>query len=428
MKNAPLKKVAMWLAIFGGCCALALGVAFLLARKADADFDRSLETSSAETLQRISQSPAHDRDPLVFYWLGVRLGEAGEVKPSMNALVRSVQLNPNIAKSRYALGVALDRANLPAEAEGQLKRAIELDPKRAEPYYALGKMCGKYSRFKEAESYLRKAAALAPQDVETAFLLSVTLLELSVRTNEPYREEARDILLKLEKQAPQDVRILSLLASSHVFFNQIQEAEALYRRIIALQPDDIKSKALLGRSLAEQATSPAGFAEAEKLLEECASKDPENPAVPLAQGVLYFRQSQPARAVPFFQRAIERKTLEPEAWFHLGRALIQTGKTEEGRKATEIFTRKDKNKRETRALTLQLGFEQGTTPEEIQRSDALHIQIARILMEDENYRAAAPHLAVILSHNPNHAEAKSRLQTCQSAAVSTNSNAPKNKN
>jgi len=428
MSTSPLKKVLLWLGIFAGCGVLALSVALFLARQSDANFDRSLETSSLEKLRSISQSPEHDRDPLVFYWLGIRLGEAREDRPAVNALVRSVQLNANVAKSRYALGVALERANLPSEAEGQLKRAIELEPKRVEPYYVLGKMCGKYSRFREAETYLRKAVAIDPQDIEASFLLSVVLLELSVRTSEPYREEARDILLKLEKRAPQDTRILSLLASSHVFFNEIQEAEALYRRILAIQPDDLKSKALLGRSLAEQATSPTAFAEAEKLLAECAEKDPASPATPLAQGVLYFRQNQSARAIPFFRLAIERKTLEPEVWFYLGRALMQIGKKAEGQQATALFARKDKNKREVRSLQMRLGFETGDAPEQIKQSDDLHLQIARLLMDDTNYRAAETHLQAILSHNPNHAEAKNRLKRCQAEMPSSSSHAPTKSN
>lgn len=424
MNTSTRKKALKWLGILLLCGVLAFSVALFLARQSDANFDHSLETSSLEKLRSIAQSPEHDHDSLVFYWIGVRLGEAKEDRLAVNALVRSVQLNPNVAKSRYALGVALERANLPAEAEGQLKRAIELEPKRAETYCVLGKMCGKYRRFREAETYLRKAVALDPQNIETSFLLSVVLLELSVRTNEPHREEALDILLKLEKRAPKDTRILALLASSHVFFNEIHEAEALYRRILAIKPDDLQYKVLLGRSLAEQATTPDAFAEADKLLAECAAKDSINPAIPLAQGVLYFRESQSARAIPFFRLAIERKTMEPEVWFYLGRALMQVGKTAEGRKATALFTRREKNKRERRSLQMQLGFVTGDSPEQIKQSDDLHLQIARSLMDDENYRAAEKHLQAILSHNPTHTEAKIRLKKCQSHAPPPNSHAP----
>lgn len=423
MPSSQSNKLLKWSLIIAISGTIALGIALLFAQQADRRFDLALEKSPLEQLQKLSQSNEHNRDHLIFYWLGIRLGEAGQDPAALSALTQAALLNPNFAKSRYALGVILERTNHPQEAEGQLKRAIELEPNRSDPYFLLGKLYGKYGKFRESELCLRKANSLNPNDIESRFLLSVILLELAARTNEPFREEARDILLKLERQAPEDTRILSLLASSQVYFSQIKEAEALYRRILKINPNDLKSKALLGRSIAEQATDTKAFDEAEQLLLVCASKDSKNPAIPLAQGILFLRRTQAAKAIPYFQLAITRKTQEPEVWFHLGRAFMQVGKTAEAQQATTTFTRRDKNRREVRSLQLRLGFEAGESQEEIKKADGMRLQIARILMEDGNYRGARKHLETILQHNPTHAEAMQSLQTCLSASATQKNNA-----
>jgi hypothetical protein len=78
-----------------------------------------------------------------------------------------------------------------------------------------------------------------------------------------------------------------------------------------------------------------------------------------------------------------------------------------------VFTKRDKNRRDIRSLQMRLGFEAEETPEQIKQSDALHLQLARLLMEDGNYLTAGQHLQAILSHDSNHAEANRRLQQCQ---------------
>lgn len=419
MPYSPKKKLFKWFLLILSCTVVAVCIAIFSAQQSDRNFDVALEHSSLDQLQRLATNPSHDRDPLVFYWLAVRLGEKGQQHNALNALLRSVQLNPNLAKSRYALGVLLDQTNHPQEAEGQLQQAIKLNSNRPDAYFALGKLYGKYGKFREAELCLRKATALNPDDIEAPFLLSVILLELATRTNEPFREEARDILLKLEKKAPQDTRILSVLASSHVFFSQIQEAEALYRRILKIDPTDLKSKTLLGRSIAEQATEPKGFAEAEQLLLDCAAKDAKNPAIPLALGILYLRQAKPTQAIPYLKSAIDKKTMEPEVWFHLGRAYMQVGKAQEAQKATAIFTQRDQNRREIRSLQLRLGFEQGDTAEQIKQADAIRLQLAQVHLKDSNYPAARKLLEAILSHDPTQKEAQNSLKHCTTLQASS---------
>lgn len=394
----------------------AVGAAYFAADRADRQARARLAQAPLDELQRMAEQAQHRRDPLVFYWLGVRLSEANRPKDAVLALARAVLLDEKSPRSRYALGVALDAVNRPREAEDQLKQAIALEPNSAQSHFVLGKLYGKYSRWQESVTYLKKASALDPQDIEAPFLLALCYEELATRTHAPFREEARAILEKLEQRAPNDIRILKTLAGNYVFFNQISKAEALYRRIVALDPGDMKTRALLGRSLAEQAETPAALAESERLLTECLAKAPNSPGASLAMGILEARRERPAKAVPHIQRAIALGIEEPEAWFHLSRALAQCKRKEEARQANAIFQRKDAARLKIRGLEMRLGFYSEENESQRKENDAIRLQLAQVLMDEKRYPVALAHLQRILLRDPDHAEARRLARLCEEKA------------
>lgn len=373
------------------CLAAAVGVALFAAGQFDRQLDARLTAMALPELEQAAKDDRRNRDPKLHYWLGVRRSEAGKDKEALQALARSAQLDPRSAATRYSLGVLLDQLKQPAEAEKQLQEAARLDPKAAKPHLALGRMYGKYGRWDQAVGALETATRLEPDDTETPFLLSIAYEQLAIATHQPYREKARALLEGLVKRAPDHVPAMEQLAKMYVFFNQLAEAESLYRKILAVNPGHVSSQLLLGRSLAEKADGPAGFAEAEKLLTAYRTRRRDDPSGAIAQGILQFRKGDPKAAAETLQEAVALGAREPETWFYLGRALIATGRSAEARAANETFARRDRNRRTIRGLEMKLTFDDGS-PEAARQLARTHIEIARLQIDDGAPQRALPHL------------------------------------
>ena len=230
------------------------------------------------------------------YWLGVKLTEQGQPNEAVPVLARSLQVNPNSAGARTALGLALARTDKPGEAEEQLKQALALDPKLELAHFTLGSLYYKFGRWEETLKELKTAADLDPNDVDAQYLLATTYGEV-------FQEDKKlDILENLVRRDPDNTRYLTSLGYVYLFFGKFGQAEALYHKILTLTPNDQEAHYLYGRSLAEQASSPEEFAQAERELTGVIQKVPNDPGVHLALGILYFRRNESARAVPELTR------------------------------------------------------------------------------------------------------------------------------
>src|SRR5262249_33436837 len=141
---------------------------------------------------------------------------------------------------------------------------------------------------------------------------------LALCYGEMYQEDRKmEILERLVQRAPQDIRFLKSLGYVYLFYGKFAQAEATYRRVLALAPDDQEAHYLLGRALAEQARSPEAYAVAERELQGVAARVKDEPGVHLALGILYFRRNEPAKAVPELQRAIKLDVREHKTWLYL---------------------------------------------------------------------------------------------------------------
>src|SRR5262249_47963327 len=158
-------------------------------------------------------------------------------------------------------------------------------------YFTLGNLYGRYKRWSQAAEQLRKAVDLNPNDLEAQYLLAYCYGEM-------FQEDKKlDILEKLVKRTPDNIRVLKSLGYVYLFFGKFTEAEELYRRVLKLAPNDLETHYLLGRALAEQANSPEAFAAAERELMGVVAKKPDNPGVHLALGILHIRRNEPAQAI-----------------------------------------------------------------------------------------------------------------------------------
>lgn len=114
-----------------------------------------------ESIQLLRQRVAiHPNDYLTLYALGEALNQAGpapgsaQAKEAINALERSVRLNPGFAPSRAILGTLLLASGKLNPAISQLNAAMRLDPEDLRPAYGLARAYRREGDKQRAAKYL----------------------------------------------------------------------------------------------------------------------------------------------------------------------------------------------------------------------------------------------------------------------------------
>ncbi len=376
---------------------------------------KSLETRAALEAERQEGYNAHLRDaglpelmaiaarrgndPVIWYWLGTRLTAEGRHKQAVQALSRSVELNPKSAVAHAALGLVLARTDQPQPAEEELRQALALSPQLQFAHFALGNLYGKYNRWEQAETELKAASEENPDDLEANYLLATCYGNL-------FQEDLKmEVLERLVKRAPNDIRFEKSLGYVYLFFGKFVQAEATYRHILSQAPEDQETHYLLGRALAEQAGSPEAFAVAEHELKGVAASAPDRPGTFLALGILYFRKNEPARAVPELERAIRQGIMEQKTWLYLGQSYMRLGRIAEGKRTLDKFQHDAGVKRTVTQLENRLLNTPGDTD--------VRLRLIHISMDDHKYSRALNHLSLLLEQKKNDAVALKLMRLCQ---------------
>jgi tetratricopeptide (TPR) repeat protein len=114
-------------------------------------------------------------------------------------------------------------------------------------------------------------------------------------------------------------------AMVHHQAGRLREAEAMYREILAEQPEDADVLQLLGIAVFHQGRMP----EALELLDRAAGIDPEAPDYHCNRGMILSVLGRPSEAIAEIERALELKGDYVEAHYQLAHALGANGKNAE---------------------------------------------------------------------------------------------------
>jgi len=171
-------------------------------------------------------------------------------------------------------------------------QAVELDPNFSEAYFYLGSSWqalfrpgnetpDNLERLDKAVEFFTKSIETNKQETENQKKVRTnTLAALAGIFAEPPKQDptrAFEYMSLLLQEAPNDTKNLYAIANLHEKFNQVAEAEAAYRKVAELNPNDSKACAALasfynkplweGRSRFDDATAT---------LERCANLDPND--------------------------------------------------------------------------------------------------------------------------------------------------------
>jgi tetratricopeptide (TPR) repeat protein len=253
---------------------------------------------------------------------------------SLNLYAKSAK-GFEVASAHLILGRALQKTNGYSEAVEQFKQAVALDPSFVN-LYALG---AGYLTLPDKEDAAKTFAEIVNRFGDTAAMrmnLGRAYGELG------YPDEA---IQEFKKAIAKDDKLpgahYSLGAS---YINKSEEAgfalaEPEFRKEVALQTNDPLSYSQLGRI----ALSQHKLQEAEMDLELATALNPRNPDNFFLLGQVYTEMHKPLDAEKALRKAIA-ETPDPSrnhydiqhAHYRLGRLLVESGQTEEGKKELQV--------------------------------------------------------------------------------------------
>jgi protein O-GlcNAc transferase len=199
--------------------------------------------------------------------------EANEGDAELARLTAACQHSPLNPVIQLGRGMLLERLGRRAEAIDALEAATELTPDELVPLRLLGGVLARSSRVAHAEQVLRRVSALEPTNPQVRNDHAAVLMRLHRHA------EARAILLEtLDSHGP-DISILCNLANATACVGLQEEAVAIVRRAIDLNPNALLPRRALCNTLPyREGTTGAELLAA---MRDCSAALPRTPQPPL---------------------------------------------------------------------------------------------------------------------------------------------------
>ena len=253
---------------------------------------------------------------------------AGRMNAAATACRETLERNPNDVNLTALLGAVLLKAREFTEAEIRLRRAIELAPNFAKPHEDLGFLLIEIGRPEDAVDILRNATRLDPQ-AEMAFFYLGRALSAIGKGEEADAAFEASFALNPERQK-------LALAAEHHKQGRHDEAERLYRQLLADSPQNVDAMRLLAGILTHKSETD----ESEALLQKAVSLAPDFALAFLDLGQIYHEQHRYGEAIDCFQRASRLQPTAAKPHYLLGSTLAPVGRTEDAlaayRRALEL--------------------------------------------------------------------------------------------
>jgi len=232
---------------------------------------------------------------------------------------------------------------------------------------------------------------LAPNDPQVWYRYQQALGQMGSRAN--------DQIIALQKcvaLAPDnplfDIELGEALAEA----GKLDEAEAAFRKALALAPDSAETQARLGGFLVNNRTN-AAYAEAAALLNRALKSDPRLAYTRFSLGTLALKQGRAAEAVTLLRQAAQERPQLQESWYLLARAYTAVGDTA---KSQEALRRSRQIQQESVNFLAAQEKLYDDTRDPVQR-----LKVARLCQKFNQPLKAMAHYRILLSQNPTHPEA-----------------------
>jgi tetratricopeptide (TPR) repeat protein len=214
----------------------------------------------AAALLRAAQKPV---DPAIETAFGNLFLERHDPAQALTAFKQAIEADPKWAPAHAGMGRTLAEENPPAAAESA-KRALDIDPELADAHLLLASLELDNTRYAEAREHINKVLATNPTHLEARSLLAA----ISYVRDAPgaFETEVKQVL-SINSTYGEVYRVAADLAARNYRF---EEAVALTRQALALDPSNIRAYADLGMHLMRTGDE----AEARRALDRSFKEDP----------------------------------------------------------------------------------------------------------------------------------------------------------
>ena len=373
---------------------------------------RLLEALPDPLLTRVSRVPLGDPWPLVI--LGERLLARGKPRSALDRFNQAESLGCH--DLRWAAGTvdALRAGGLYAGTDARTQELLQMNPRSGRLYRVLGQCQVAQGNLSSGLASLEKAVELAPDDPSAWVALGKARLSQG-----GYSPQAAQPWIDGHARIPADASLRYGTADVLVGLGRYAEAEALVRRLPQEPvPENPEIRPLFARAwyargvaLHRQDPDTARLAQAQQSLEHALSLDPQLPDAYYELGVLQDEAGQPQQAVHSLERAVQLRPYAHPFWYRLAIAYRHLGREREADRAEARFSFLVRSGTMVQQLSERL--------QEHPNDFATHLDLARILLQRQEWDAAARHTAAVLSAQPGNSEAQHLWKQLQSSAGGT---------
>lgn len=287
--------------------------ATILAALGDASFAKGdADTARARFVEALAVDPDQT---------SARIGIArahvlkGELQPAEDEAREAIKRNPGSAEAHAVLFDVLNLRNQPDAAIAALREAVRLSPRAVSYHFALVSQLLRRSDMPEAEKALKAMQQVAASHPSTRYLQAL----MDYQNNRLV--EARDILLKVLKDAPQFLPAELLAGTVLVRLNEHIIGRSHLERVLERAPREPMARRVMVLSHLATGEAPRALEYLQPLLQA-----PELDARLLGlAGQTYLANGDFERAEAYFERASKAEPEDAQARLRLGVARMAGG-------------------------------------------------------------------------------------------------------
>jgi superkiller protein 3 len=295
-------------------------------------------TAEAEAIRKFV--PGSETIPLpVRVARGEALLDKESYSDALAEFIEVIRRDKTQAGALEGAGLALWQLNDRTTGSTYLTEAIRQDPGRVRSRIALAIAAYENGQYEGAARLLKPVTEQQPNNA-----MAWHLLGRARATQQMHDTEAETALRRAVGIEEQNLTYLMDFADTLKTNNKLAEAEAAFRKALALSPNEPEINGRFGAFLATL-PEPEKQAEAQKLLESALKSTPGDPYCQFHLGKLFVQQEKYAEAVPLLEGASGKgQGRTKDVWSVLARAYQKTGQRE---KATAALAEADKIQKES---------------------------------------------------------------------------------
>lgn len=290
---------------------------------------------------------------LKFFNKGKALYEKGQMLESKLEFKNAIQIDPKYADAYYMLGMLELRTGNVNSAFGYFKKTAELNPKHLKSQLELGRLLLAGRIIDQAQEKASLILTEDPKNVDGAILQSAiyltkkdtaqarTLMEGLVNRGETAPEvfmmyslvlrqsddagAEENALVKGVAANPRSVNLLLMLADYHVRYKRMDEAVAGMKKVIAIEPDNLRFRSSLARLYWESGKAE----EAAGVLKAITAANPKKEEAWIESAGFYFLYKKYEEAEKEFKAGIQQNQNSFKIRFALSDLYANTGRMDQ---------------------------------------------------------------------------------------------------